>query len=122
MTSFDDSLRGYSSEIHQRDNYTCRYCGADGKTSFATWLTLSSDHLLPKGHPERDNPKYIVTACGFCNAADNRYFDKAIAEGFDFNAPLLSPDILVHRRLPYVLKTRQAYQEYWEEKVKTFEE
>ena len=120
MSSFDDSLRGYSSEIHKRDNYICRYCGADGKTSFDTWLMLTSDHLLPIGHKDRENPDFIVTACSFCNTADNRYFDKAKTEGFDFNG--LTPDVLIHRRLPYVLRTRQAYQEYWEEKVKTFEE
>ena len=122
MTSFDDSLRGYSSEIHQRDNYICRYCGADGKTSFDTWLTLTSDHLLPEGHPNRDNPDYIVTTCSFCNIADNRYFDKAKADGFNFDDPYLTPDILVYRRMPYVDKTREAYREYWEEKVKTFDQ
>ena len=121
MTNFDDPLRDSSSEIHQRDNYVCRYCGADGKTSLDTWLTLTSDHLLPEGHPNRDNPDYIVTTCSFCNIADNRYFDKAKADGFDFNDPYLTPAILVYRRIPYVQSIRQEYQDHWEEKVKTFE-
>jgi hypothetical protein len=70
MSSFDGSLRGYGYETHKRDNFKCRYCGADGTQSFETWLTLSCDHLLPKGNPNRDNPDYIVTACNFCNTAD----------------------------------------------------
>jgi len=117
MPSFTDSLRGYSSEIHKRDNYVCRYCGTDGKKSFETWLTLSSDHLLPKGHIDRDNPKFIVTACSFCNTADNRYFDNAVKNGLTFDN--LTPEQLVAQRLPYVLKTRQAYRDYWDEHVST---
>jgi hypothetical protein len=72
MSSYTDSLRGDSSEIHKHNNYLCRYCGVDGTKSFDIWLTLSSDHLLPKGHPKRNDPNYIVTACNFCNTADQR--------------------------------------------------
>ncbi len=110
-----DSLRGYAFAIHQRDRFTCVYCGADGTQSFDTWLTLSWDHLLPKGHPERNNPEYIVTACNFCNTADNRYFDHAEQRGLRFD--LLERDFLVAQRLPYVLRTRQSYHEFWETNV-----
>jgi Fe-S oxidoreductase len=112
MRSFDDSLRGYGFEIHQRDHFTCRFCGADGTKSFATWLTLSCDHLLPKGHPDRENPDFIVTACSFCNTADNRYFDLAEERGLTFDGK--TPTELVAQRLPYVQKTRQKYQDFWE--------
>ncbi len=117
MPSFTDSLRGYSSQILKRDHYICQYCGADGTKSFETWLTLTSEHLLPKWHPKRNDPDYIVTACNFCNVADNRYFDKAKAEGFDFDG--LSATELIKRRLPFVLKTRQDYKDYWDEHVTT---
>jgi hypothetical protein len=113
MAVFTDSLRGYGSKIHQRDNFTCRYCGADGRTSFEIWLTLSVDHLLPKGHPDRNNPDYIVTACNFCNTADNHYFTKY---GLNFDG--LTPDELVAQRRPYVQAVRQQYQEFWEENVR----
>ncbi len=75
MAGFDDALRGYAYPIHRRDGFRCRYCGLDGTKSFASWLSLHWDHLLPKGHPHRDDPDFIVTACMFCNVADNRYFD-----------------------------------------------
>lgn len=116
MPGFTDSLRGYAFRIHQRDNFTCRYCGVDGQVSFNAWLTLSWDHLLPKGHPNRDNPEYIVTACNFCNTADNRYFDQAIKRGLRFDS--MTPAELVAQRLPYVQKTRKGYQLFWEEHVK----
>jgi 5-methylcytosine-specific restriction endonuclease McrA len=116
MTKFDDSLRGYAFPIHQRDGFKCRYCGVDGSHSFDTWLKLSWDHLLPKDHPDRDNPDYIVTACSFCNTADNRYFDLASKRGLRFDG--LTPDELVAQRLPYVQATRQSYWEFWEKQVK----
>jgi len=116
MTKYTDSLRGYAFSIHLRDKFKCRYCGVDGTKSFATWLMLSWDHLLPKGHPNRDNPDYIVTACNFCNTADNRYFDLAEERGLKFDG--LSPDELVEQRMPYVQATRRSYRTFWEEKVK----
>lgn len=116
MSSFSDSLRGYGREIYQRDNFKCRYCGANGSKSFDTWLTLSCDHLLPKGHPNRENHDYIVTACSFCNVADNHYFEKAGERGLKFDG--LTPDELVAQRLPYIQAVRQKYKDFWEEKVK----
>lgn len=115
MPAYDDSLRGYAYAVHQRDGFRCRYCGLDGTASFAAWLSLSCDHLLPKGAPNRDNPEYMVTACMFCNTADNRYFDQAIARGLTFEGK--SPDELVAQRLPYVERTRRSYQEFWLEHV-----
>jgi 5-methylcytosine-specific restriction endonuclease McrA len=113
--NFGDSLRGYSFRIHQRDNFKCRYCGADGTKSFDTWLTLSSDHLLPKGHPNRDNEDYIVTACNFCNTADNRYFDQVVKRGLNLDG--LTPDELVTQRWQYVQATRHQYKEFWAKEV-----
>jgi len=115
MTRYDDSLRGYSFKIHQRDNFTCRYCGADGRKSFDTWLTLSSDHLLPKGHPDRNNPDFIVTACLFCNAADNRYFDQVEKRGLKLDN--LTPTELIAQKTPYVLNTRKKYNDFWDQEV-----
>ncbi|HEX4415258.1 MAG TPA: hypothetical protein VH107_16620, partial [Lacipirellulaceae bacterium] len=110
------ALRGYAFKVHQRDAFKCRYCGLDGTLSFSNWISLSWDHLLPKGHPNRDNPEYIVTACMFCNTADNRYFDQAKKRGLSFEG--LSPDQLIAQRLNYVQKTRNAYQEFWEANVR----
>jgi hypothetical protein len=115
VPGFTDALRGYALAVHRRDGFRCRYCGLDGTTSFAAWLSLSWDHLLPKGHPERDNLDYIVTSCMFCNTADNRYFDQALSRGLQFDG--LTPDQLVAQRLPYVERTRDSYNAFWTEHV-----
>jgi len=52
----------------------------------------------------------------FCNTADNRYFDHAEKRGLRFDG--LTPDELVAQRLSYVMKTRQSYQDFWEENVR----
>ena len=116
MAKFSDALRGYAFSIHKRDGFKCRYCGLDGAESFDNWLTLTWDHLLPKGHQNRDNPDFIVTACSFCNTADNRYFDLAKQRGLQFEG--FTPDELVEQRKPYVLTTRKKYKEFWEIQVR----
>ena len=116
MGKYTDSLRGYAFEIHKRDRFKCRYCGVDGSKSFDTWLTLSWDHLLPKDNINRDNHDYIVTACSFCNTADNRYFEKA--KKFDLKFDGMSPDALVVQRRKYVMQTRDSYKEFWESNVR----
>jgi len=116
MPGFDDALRGYAFQVHQRDGFRCRYCGLDGTASLASWLSLSLDHLLPKGHPQRDDPDYTVTACLFCNTADNQYFAHAAKRGLRFDG--LTPDQLVAQRLPYVEKTRAAYRQFWEQNIR----
>jgi hypothetical protein len=116
VPGFTDALRGYAFPVHRRDGFRCRYCGLDGTKSFGNWLSLSWDHLLPRGHAERDNLEYIVTACMFCNTADNRYFDLALKRGLQFDG--LSPDELVAQRLNYVEATRRSYEEFWKDHVK----
>lgn len=112
---YSDSLRGYAHEILKRDRFKCRYCGLDGTKSFDNWLTLSWDHLLPKGHPDRNNPDFIVAACNFCNTADNLYFKNSEKRGISFDGK--TTEELVAQRLPFVMKTRQGYFEYWKENV-----
>ena len=118
MPSFDDSKRGYAFPTHQRDAFICRYCGVDGSTSFDTWLTLSWDHLLPTGHVDCDNPDFIVTACNACNTADNRFFSDKNVNERQLNFEGMSPDELVEQRKPWVLKTRESYKAFWEERVR----
>lgn len=115
MPKFGDALRGYAHEILKRDGYRCRYCGLDGSTSFSAWLNLSWDHLLPKAHPDRDNPEFIVAACLFCNSADNHYFSQAEARSLTFIG--LTADQLVEQRRPFVEATRSKYREFWETQV-----
>jgi hypothetical protein len=116
MSQFGDSLRGYAFPIHQRDGFRCRYCGLDGSASFENWLCLSEDHLLPKGDPRRNDVEFRVTACMFCNTADNRYFDLASKRGLSFDG--LSPEELVAQRQPFVQATRENYREFWAARVR----
>ena len=115
MASFTDALRGYAFPIHQRDNFVCRYCGLDGRSSFCAWLSLSEDHLLPKGHPSRNKPEFRVTACQFCNVADNQYFDQAEMRGLTFEGR--TPEELVAQRRPFVEAVRAKYDEFWRASV-----
>jgi hypothetical protein len=78
-------------------------------------LSLSWDHLLPNDYPSRDNLDYIVTACFFCNVADNQYFSKASERGISFNGK--KREDLIAQRKPFVLKTREAYRSFWETNV-----
>jgi hypothetical protein len=116
MPGFTDSLRHYSFKVHKRDGFKCRYCDLDGTLSFANWLCLSLDHLLPPGHANRNNPDFTVTACQFCNTSDNLYFTHAEKRGLQFDGK--TPDELIAQRLPYVEKTRASYREFWEQTVK----
>ena len=49
-------------EVLQRDNYTCRYCGA-----FAPVVVLEIDHVKPRKHGGKDTAENLVTACQDCN-------------------------------------------------------
>lgn len=106
---FNDALRGYAHAVLKRDGYVCRYCGLDG-TQRPNWLYLSWDHLLPKGHPERKNPTFIVAACRFCNEVHNRTIWEVEGK---------SPDELVALKKPFVLAKRAEYRKFWEKEVKT---
>lgn len=116
MPNFTDALRGYAFETMVRDGFKCRYCGLSGKDSFANWLTLSEDHLLPRGHAERNNRDFIVCACNFCNTADNRYFDLIDKRGLSLDG--LTAEQLIEQRRPFVEATRNAYKDFWESRVR----
>lgn len=50
-------------EILKRDQFRCRYCGADFKTA-----TLVVDHVFPVALGGEDSEDNLVTACHDCNA------------------------------------------------------
>jgi hypothetical protein len=56
-----------------------------------------------------------VASCQFCNAADNRYLEKAVARGDSFEG--LTPEALVALRMALVQKTRDEYRRYWEQNI-----
>ena len=104
--AFSDSLRGYAYPVHLR-GFRCVYCGLDG-TVWPNWLSLSWDHLLPKGHPERDDDRYIVTACRFCNEARNRT---------PFATEGLAPTDIVNLKRKAIAEVRREYRAFWEANV-----
>jgi len=104
---FQDALRGYAHLILMRDGFKCRYCGLDG-TKWPNWLYLSWDHLLPRGHPQRNAPSFIVAACRFCNEANNRTVWDVAGK---------TPDELVAQKKPVVLAKREQYRAFWRDEV-----
>lgn len=54
-------------KIFERDNYQCRYCGLDGRTSFENWLILTVDFVHPRAHGGAKHGENLVTACQPCN-------------------------------------------------------
>ena len=115
MASFTDALRDYAYKIHKRDGFRCQFCGLDGST-WPNWLSLSVDHLLPKRHPLRDEDDFIVTACMFCDTADNQYFRHAEKRGLKFDE--MTPQELIQQCKPYVGKVRSDYKEFLDRNVR----
>lgn len=107
MPIFTDALRGYAHAVLKRDGYCCRYCGLDG-TIWPNWLYFSWDHLLPQGHPQRDDPAFIVAACRFCNEAHNRTVWEVEGK---------TPEELVAQKLPFIRAKREEYHAFWEKEV-----
>jgi hypothetical protein len=77
------------------------------------WLTLSVDHLLPVGHTDSEKDEFKVTACRFCNEADNYYFTK-----YGLSLEGKSTEKLLEQRRSYVQAVRDKYKKFWEENVK----
>ncbi len=109
--AFSDALRGYAHPVLQRDDFTCVYCGLDGRV-WPNWLYLSWDHLVPKGYPLRNDKRYIVAACRFCNGACNRT---------TFWSEGMTPDEVVAKKRAAISVVREDYRHFWDEKVRTTE-
>jgi hypothetical protein len=109
VMTFSTALRGYAHRVLARDGFRCVYCGLDGAKDFSAWLHLSWDHLLPPKHPNRDDERFIVAACRFCNEAHNR--TRFPVEG-------KTPQQIVAMKREAILKRRAEYREFWEEHVR----
>jgi len=71
LPRYPDSLRGYGHSIHVKCNFTCQYCGYDGR-AFPNWLQLTVDHVIPRGSGGTDDDDNKVTACQTCNSITSR--------------------------------------------------
>jgi hypothetical protein len=61
-TSLKESLA-----ILERDNYSCQYCGLDGRASFENALVMRVDFVVPRAKKGKKDPKNLVACCGPCN-------------------------------------------------------
>lgn len=50
-------------EVLRRDNYTCRYCGAQAPN-----VAITVDHVIPESLGGSDSPENLVAACSDCNS------------------------------------------------------
>jgi 5-methylcytosine-specific restriction endonuclease McrA len=54
-------------KILERDQFRCRYCGLDGKTSFENALVMSVDFVVPRARKGKKDPSNLVACCRPCN-------------------------------------------------------
>ena len=54
-------------EILKRDEYTCQYCGLDGRASFENALVMRTDFVVPRARKGKKDPKNLVACCVPCN-------------------------------------------------------
>jgi len=65
------SLADYGKTTYERYNFTCVYCGFDGR-SFDGWMQLSIDHVRPKSCGGTDDLDNLVVACRARNSITSR--------------------------------------------------
>lgn len=71
---------GYGVEVFERDQFRCRYCDLDMRSTYQNWLQLSVDHVIPHQMAKLDYPAdlvedraNLVTCCRSCNDFGNRF-------------------------------------------------
>jgi len=54
-------------KILERDDYRCRYCGLEGRSSFENALVMSVDFVVPRARKGKKDPNNLVACCRPCN-------------------------------------------------------
>ena len=85
------------SEVFERDNRRCVYCGRDLMHDFDSFMITQMDHLTPTAHEGNDDLENTVTACCVCNNLKG-----------DFDPPGESREERLASARRYVMK-RRAY-------------
>ena|SRR5690606_34172513 len=99
-------IRESDKDTYLRCQYTCVYCGFDGR-SFDAWMQLTIDHVVPRHCGGGDEPRNRVAACGACNSMTCRMT-------FSVDDPI---DHVLEQKRQYVAKSRDGYHKYWLENV-----
>lgn len=94
-------------EVHVRYNFTCHYCGYDGR-AFPNWFQLSVDHVLPVGQGgDKRAPENMLTACQACNSITSRMrFPRK-----------MSREEVIEAKRRRVRKRQAEYFAFWKEHV-----
>jgi hypothetical protein len=85
--------------ILERDDYTCQYCGLDGRATFENALVMRVDFVVPRAKKGKKDPKNLVACCGPCNTIKGTRMYKSFYEAKE-----------------YVLARREELRKAWEEK------
>ena len=102
MRAYGDSLRGYGHETHVKCNFTCQYCGYDGR-AFPNWFQLTVDHIVPQAQGGTDDRDNLLSACHACNFITSRM-------SFAQDAP---KEELISEKKQRVQETQSGYFEFW---------
>jgi len=65
------SLTDYGAAIYKKCQYTCAYCGFDGR-SFENWRQLTIDHIRPTMQHGQNTEENKIVACHSCNSITSR--------------------------------------------------
>jgi 5-methylcytosine-specific restriction endonuclease McrA len=83
--------------ILERDQFCCRYCGLDGKTSFENALVMSVDFVVPRARKGKKDPANLVACCRPCNIIKGKRVYKSFEDA-----------------KKYVLARREEMRKAWE--------
>ncbi len=86
-------------KILERDHFSCRYCGLDGKASFENALVMSVDFVMPRAHKGRKDSANLVACCRPCNIIKGKRVYRSFEDA-----------------RKYVLAKREALRHAWETK------
>jgi 5-methylcytosine-specific restriction endonuclease McrA len=87
-------------KILERDNFRCRYCGLDGRSSLENALIMSVDFVIPSAHGGKKNAPNLVVCCLPCKTIKGTRG----CENFE-------------EAKKYVLARREALRQAWETQV-----
>src|SRR6266436_802947 len=86
-------------KILERDQFCCKYCGLDGRASFANALMMSVDFVVPRARSGKKDPANLVACCRPCNMIKGTRVYKSFDDA-----------------KKYVLARREEMRQAWESK------
>ena len=86
-------------KILERDQFCCKYCGLDGRSSFDNALVMSVDFIVPSARSGKKDPANLVACCRPCNMIKGKRVYKSFEDA-----------------KKYVLARREEMRQAWESK------